>query len=212
VVAVACLVPPGPGRGRAVRVPRRGAAGVRPYLAGTDRQRAVRPHDQHQEHQADRAGVRQPHDGSGEVPRPGGTTGAVRAVTGRGRGRTRRCGGRRDPRRVGRRSDRAANDLPPPPGPRAGGRSPRAAGVLGRLLCRGRRLLRARPRVQRGSSDRSSSWPSTGSATRLAKEMLYVGLSRARTQLVVVGDLEQVRTVGGDGVAKRLSAAEQWVF
>jgi len=45
-----------------------------------------------------------------------------------------------------------------------------------------------------------------------AKEMLYVGLSRARTQLVVVGDLEQVRTVGGDGVAKRLSAAEQWVF
>jgi len=27
----------------------------------------------------------------------------------------------------------------------------------------------------------------------------------------VVGDLEQVRTVGGDGVAKRLSAAEQWV-
>ncbi len=45
-----------------------------------------------------------------------------------------------------------------------------------------------------------------------AKEMLYVGLSRARTQLVVVGDLEQLRTVGGDGVAKRLSAAEQWVF
>jgi len=45
-----------------------------------------------------------------------------------------------------------------------------------------------------------------------AKEMLYVGLSRARTQLVVVGDLEQLWKVGGDGVAKRLSAAEQWVF
>ena len=44
-----------------------------------------------------------------------------------------------------------------------------------------------------------------------AKEMLYVGLSRARTQLVVVGDLEQLWKVGGDGVAKRLSAAEQWV-
>jgi len=34
-----------------------------------------------------------------------------------------------------------------------------------------------------------------------AREMLYVGLSRARTQLVVVGDLEQLRMVGGDGVA-----------
>ncbi|MCA1712152.1 MAG: NERD domain-containing protein [Actinobacteria bacterium] len=43
-----------------------------------------------------------------------------------------------------------------------------------------------------------------------AKEMLYVGLSRARTQLVVVGDLEQLRKVGGDGVGNRLAAAEQW--
>lgn len=43
-----------------------------------------------------------------------------------------------------------------------------------------------------------------------AKEMLYVGLSRARTQLVVVGDLEQLRQVGGEAVARRLAAAEQW--
>jgi hypothetical protein len=43
-----------------------------------------------------------------------------------------------------------------------------------------------------------------------AKEMLYVGLSRARTQLVVVGDLAQLKKVGGEGVAKRLAAADQW--
>jgi Nuclease-related domain/UvrD-like helicase C-terminal domain/AAA domain len=38
-----------------------------------------------------------------------------------------------------------------------------------------------------------------------AKEMLYVGLSRARDLLVVCGDLEEIRAVGGDGVANRLS-------
>jgi superfamily I DNA/RNA helicase len=43
-----------------------------------------------------------------------------------------------------------------------------------------------------------------------AREMLYVGLSRARTQLVVVGDLAQLKKVGGEGVARRLSAADQW--
>ena len=43
-----------------------------------------------------------------------------------------------------------------------------------------------------------------------AKEMLYVGLSRARSQLVVVGDLEELARVGGEGVRKRLMAAEPW--
>lgn len=43
-----------------------------------------------------------------------------------------------------------------------------------------------------------------------AREMLYVGLSRARTQLVVCGDLAQITAVGGEGVRKRLLAAEQW--
>ena len=42
-----------------------------------------------------------------------------------------------------------------------------------------------------------------------AKEMLYVGLSRARTQLVVCGDLELIAKVGGEGVRKRLQRAEQ---
>ncbi len=37
-----------------------------------------------------------------------------------------------------------------------------------------------------------------------AKEMLYVGLSRARTQLVVCGDLELIGAVGGAGVRDRL--------
>ena len=43
-----------------------------------------------------------------------------------------------------------------------------------------------------------------------AREMLYVGLSRARTQLVVCGDLEAIAKVGGEGVRKRLLAAERW--
>lgn len=42
-----------------------------------------------------------------------------------------------------------------------------------------------------------------------AKEMLYVGLSRARTQLVVCGDLAEIARVGGEGVRKRLAAAAQ---
>ncbi|CCH89514.1 putative nuclease [Modestobacter italicus] len=37
-----------------------------------------------------------------------------------------------------------------------------------------------------------------------AREMLYVGLSRARDLLVVCGDLELIRRVGGEAVAQRL--------
>ena len=37
-----------------------------------------------------------------------------------------------------------------------------------------------------------------------AKEMLYVGMSRARDQLVVCGDPELIREHGGDGVIRRL--------
>ncbi|HWH27765.1 MAG TPA: ATP-binding domain-containing protein, partial [Mycobacteriales bacterium] len=40
-----------------------------------------------------------------------------------------------------------------------------------------------------------------------AKEMLYVGLSRARTLLVVCGDLDGIAEVGGDGVRRRLERA-----
>ena len=43
-----------------------------------------------------------------------------------------------------------------------------------------------------------------------AREMLYVGLSRARTQLVVCGDLAQIKAVGGGGVERRLREAQQW--
>jgi hypothetical protein len=39
-----------------------------------------------------------------------------------------------------------------------------------------------------------------------AREMLYVGLSRARDLLVVCGDLELIRRVGGEAVARRLTA------
>jgi Nuclease-related domain/UvrD-like helicase C-terminal domain len=39
-----------------------------------------------------------------------------------------------------------------------------------------------------------------------AREMLYVGLSRARTQLVVCGDPELIAEVGGEGVRRRLTS------
>ncbi len=42
------------------------------------------------------------------------------------------------------------------------------------------------------------------------QQMLYVGLSRARAQLVVVGDLEVIADAGGEGVRKRLLDGQQW--
>ncbi len=42
-----------------------------------------------------------------------------------------------------------------------------------------------------------------------AREMLYVGLSRARDLLVVCGDLELIRRVGGEAVAHRLTGASK---
>ena len=36
------------------------------------------------------------------------------------------------------------------------------------------------------------------------REMLYVGMSRATDRLVVVGDPEFIRSIGGDAVAKQL--------
>jgi hypothetical protein len=43
-----------------------------------------------------------------------------------------------------------------------------------------------------------------------AREMLYTGLSRARTLLVVVGDRSWIESVGGEGVRRRLAKAEGW--
>lgn len=43
-----------------------------------------------------------------------------------------------------------------------------------------------------------------------AKEMLYVGLSRARSLLVLVGPRELLEQVGGGGVAKRLKESQSW--
>lgn len=49
------------------------------------------------------------------------------------------------------------------------------------------------------------------SAQARAREMLYVGLSRARSQLVVVGDLDEIAPAGvRDGVRQRLLKAERW--
>lgn len=49
-----------------------------------------------------------------------------------------------------------------------------------------------------------------GLPTGHEREVLYTGLSRARSLLVVVGDPEQIRRIGGDGVAKRLQEAAVW--
>ena len=38
----------------------------------------------------------------------------------------------------------------------------------------------------------------------VAREVMYTGLSRARDELVVCGDLDQIRDVVGKEVAKRL--------
>jgi Nuclease-related domain/UvrD-like helicase C-terminal domain len=45
--------------------------------------------------------------------------------------------------------------------------------------------------------------------TQRARELLYVGLSRARSLLVVCGDLAEIAAAGGEGVRHRLAAAEQ---
>jgi len=45
-----------------------------------------------------------------------------------------------------------------------------------------------------------------------AKEMLYVGLSRARALLVLVGPRTLLEQVGGGSVKQRLNAAEAWVI
>jgi ATP-dependent exoDNAse (exonuclease V) alpha subunit len=41
----------------------------------------------------------------------------------------------------------------------------------------------------------------------VAREVMYTGLSRARDQLVVCGDLAQIQEAVGKEVAKRLAAA-----
>jgi hypothetical protein len=60
----------------------------------------------------------------------------------------------------------------------------------------------------RGWSARPSSLAVNGFRDQArAREMLYVALSRARDLLVVCGDLELIRRVGGEAVARRLSAS-----
>jgi len=45
-----------------------------------------------------------------------------------------------------------------------------------------------------------------------AKEMLYVGLSRARSLLVLISPRTLVEQVGGEGVRRRLRSTERWLF
>ncbi|MBD5785052.1 NERD domain-containing protein [Cellulosimicrobium terreum] len=43
-----------------------------------------------------------------------------------------------------------------------------------------------------------------------AREMLYTGLSRARSLLVVVGDRSWIEGIGGEAVRRRLARAQEW--
>ena len=47
---------------------------------------------------------------------------------------------------------------------------------------------------------------------RRARSMLYTGMSRARSLLVVVGPRAQIEAIGGEAVKRRLAAAESWVL
>jgi ATP-dependent exoDNAse (exonuclease V) alpha subunit len=39
------------------------------------------------------------------------------------------------------------------------------------------------------------------------REYLYVGLSRARSLLVVCGDLSEIEAIGGEGIRRRLASS-----
>ena len=70
-------------------------------------------------------------------------------------------------------------------------RLPRPGRLLADVLGRGRGLLRPRPRLQGSRAARPSCCASTRSKERdRARERLYVGMSRATDELVVVGDPE----------------------
>ncbi len=62
---------------------------------------------------------------------------------------------------------------------------------------------------------KGSTWPAVVPAVGVftqperARDLLYVRLSRGRTQLVVCGDLDEIAAVGGEGVRRRLASAEQ---
>ena len=90
---------------------------------------------------------------------------------------------------------------PPRAGRAPGGRRPRR--LLALLLGRRRCLLRPRPRLQGPRASGRRALRQREDADR-AREMLYVGMSRATDELVVVGDPDFIREIGGDQVAHRL--------
>jgi hypothetical protein len=89
-----------------------------------------------------------------------------------------------------------------PAGPAAAGRP---QGLLGHLLGHRPGLLRTRPRLK-GLERRTVVLVVNEDAKfERSRERLYVGLSRARDQLVVCGDPDFIREVGGQDLARRLN-------
>ena len=43
-----------------------------------------------------------------------------------------------------------------------------------------------------------------------ARQMLYTGISRARSLLVIAGPRDLVEEIGGEGVRQRLTKAQTW--
>ena len=76
--------------------------------------------------------------------------------------------------------------------------------LLAELLGGRRRLLRPRSRLQGTRAARRGALRQRGAVRDRARERLYVGMSRATDALVVVGDPELIREVGGEQVARQL--------
>ena len=198
----------GRGGGRALRLQRRRPARVRPLRPAAGAARAADARPEPAQHPADRGHVQLARADADAAVRWRRAGGALRRVRRRRRDGRRRRRGRRAARRgLASGGHRAAHHRQP--APRAG----QSAGRRGRTEywesfwdpeqvfyghVLGFKGLERRAVVlvlnERKISDRS-------------RERLYVGLSRARDQLVVCGDPETIRQVGGQPVLDALLVA-----
>ena len=112
-------------------------------------------------------------------------------------------------RRLAAGRPRTAHHRQPTPGAdRAPAR--RAPRLLGHVLGHRPGVLRPRARLQGPRTSRGRPRRQRGIQTfERSRERLYVGLSRARDQLVVCGDPEFIRDVGGPDLASRLNLSRR---
>ena len=194
------------GGGRALRLLRREPAHLRALrpAAGAARPAGARP--QPPQHQADPRVVR-PARAQPDVRHAAGTA-PPSASCRRPRGRDRRRPTTRSTpcsRRAG--GPRTSACSPPATGTRCRWNAPTSTTrtATGRRSGTTRTSSTATSSAARGWSAAPSSCASTSDEARdRARERLYVGMSRATDELVVVGDPAMIRAVAGDQVAHRL--------